>query len=134
MSIFGIILLSLLIAAIPILIYWAVVYAGYESDWLGHFLIGGILSLAIIVGGTFIGIGLTTEGEQAYIAKYEAQKATIEASLQSETLGGLERAQLVNQAATLNGELAERKVIFYLWHYVTFDDTLYDGVEPIKIN
>jgi hypothetical protein len=67
------------------------------------------------------------------VAKYEAQKATIEQSLDSDVLSGLERIELVNEAAELNGELAERKAQSERWHVVYYEDGIYDNVESICI-
>ena len=135
MSIFVIILLALLIGVLVALIY-GFVYVLID-DYMDHFRINLVImcciGLAIAIAGIFIGIGLTTENERIYINKYEAQKETIETSLESDVLTGFERAQLVNQAATLNGELAERKAKFDRWHFVTYDSSMYDSVEPINI-
>ena len=39
-----------------------------------------------------------------------------------------------NMAVTeLNGELAERKARFEIWHFVTYDNTIYDDVEFINL-
>lgn len=131
MNIFAIIFLSLLIGALIGLLYALVTC---DSYWDYHPIIALIIGLVVAIGGTFIGIGILTNEERAYIAKYEAQKHTIEASLQSDTLSGFERAQLVTQAATLNGELAEKKARIGRWSYVTYDDHMYDGIEFIELN
>ena len=89
-------------------------------------------AFAVCIAGTFIGIGINTEYELAYVARYEVQKETIEMSLNSEALSGMERIELVNKAVELNGEMAERKAMYDRWHYVTFDDSIYDGIEFIK--
>ena len=81
----------------------------------------------------FIGIGIVTENEKVYVQKYLAQKQTIEMSLESEELTGLERVQLVTKATELNGEFAEKKARFNLWHFVVYDNTIYDGVELIDL-
>ena len=54
-------------------------------------------------------------------------------SLENEELSGLERIELVKQATELNGELAERKARVQLWHFVVYDNTIYDNVELIKL-
>jgi hypothetical protein len=53
--------------------------------------------------------------------------------LKSEVLSGLERIELVNKAAELNGELAKRKAQSELWHYVYYDNNVYKNIEPIVI-
>lgn len=49
------------------------------------------------------------------IAGYEAQKITIEQSLDNEDLSGLERIELVNNASELNEWLAEEKIEISKW-------------------
>lgn len=131
MNIFVIMFLSLLIGLLIGAVY---MLCTIDSYWDHHFIIALVIGLVITIGGTFVGIGILTNEEQAYIAKYEAQKHTIEASLQSDVLSGLERVQLVTQAVTLNGELAEKKARIGRWYYVTYDDTMYDGIEFVEFN
>lgn len=92
-----------------------------------------IVSVAVFIAGLFVGVGLNTEEAQVWSAKYEAQKTTIEQSLDSEVLSGLERIELVKQASELNGELAERQARAELWHVVYYDEDVYSGLEPICI-
>lgn len=84
---------------------------------------------------TCIGVATNTECHEIWIAEYEAQKMTIEASIESENLSGLERIELVNRASELNGELAARKTEVSFWHHVTFGDVemRYNNLEPIQI-
>lgn len=131
MSIFGIIgltfLIGLMVFAIGILI---MLLCDYLETWGVIACI--VVGIAVWIAGIFIGIGLNTEYERTYIAKYEVQKSTIEMSLDSDALSGMERVQLVNKAVELNGEMAERKAMYERWHYVTYDNSLYDNVELIK--
>lgn len=92
-----------------------------------------IVSVAVFIAGLFVGVGLNTEEAQVWSAKYEAQKTTIEQSLDSEVLSGLERIELVKQSSELNGELAERQATAELWHVVYYDEDVYSGLEPICI-
>lgn len=139
MSIFGIIgiafFISLLIwffvGVVPIIIDG---YDGDEDKQDKHLFVVTIFSIIFLVAGIFIGIGINTENEKVYVQKYLAQKQTIEMSLASEELTGLERVQLVTKATELNGEFAEKKARFNLWHFVVYDNTIYDGVELIDLN
>lgn len=130
MSIFGIaglaLLIGLLIFAIGMLIT-----IGVDADMVAGSLISLALVGAVLLGGIFIGIGIDTENERIFVEKYKIQKATIEQSLDSHILTGLERIKLVNRAITLNGELADRKARFNLWHHCHYDQTIYDDVEFI---
>lgn len=131
MSIFGILLLSLLIAVLFVLICMAGFTATNSEGWITAAI---ICFLVVILGAPIIGVGLNTTNEQVYIKKYIAQKETIETSLEGNVLTGLERVELVNKAVDINGEFAERKAKFDIWHYVYFDNSMYDGVEPIDLS
>lgn len=134
MSIFGIIGLSLFIAFVVVILSLLIGQL-LDSYFETPFWITTIcISAAIFLISIFIGIGVVTEYEEQYIAKYEIQKETIERSLESDTLSGLERVELVNKAVELNGELAERKFTFNKWHYITYDGSIYDNVEFITFD
>ena len=132
MSIIVIIVLSVLVGALVGLIssvkFWV------NEDFKPAIITLVIVALAIAVGGTLLGIGLTTEDERVFVAQYESQKTTIETSINSDILTGAERVALVTKAAELNGELATRKTLYDRWHHVTFDSTIYDDVEFIKFD
>ena len=131
MSIFGIIGLSIAIAMIVFLVFALCdICVEIESD--KFWIIAIVVSIAILICSILVGIGLTTENERIYVAKYEMQKLTIEQSLASDMLTGLERIELVNKAIELNGELAERKARFDLWHTVYYDNSIYDNVDFIS--
>lgn len=131
MSIFGIIALSFLILGI---LYLLINIPCFLDDWYGaYFITNSIIVVILWIAFIFVGIGITTEEEKVYVQKYLAQKQTIEMSLENEELTGLERIELVKQATELNGELAERKARFQLWHFVVYDNTIYDNVELIKL-
>ena len=132
MSIFGIIAITGLMATLVFCI------GGLASDtatWSYSdkgMTIAAVIAVAVWIIGILVGIGLVTEDERIYVAKYEMQKTTIEESLESDTLTGLERIELVNKAIELNGELAERKARFDLWHTVHYDNSIYDDVDFIS--
>lgn len=135
MNIFEIIGLTFLIATILGLIA-VLVCCGIEEfiykDTNWYITTPVIIGVVIWISAIFIGIGINTEEEKVFVKKYLAQKQTIESSLEVEELSGLERIELVKQATELNGELAERKARFELWHFVVYDNTIYDNVELIK--
>lgn len=140
MSIFGIIALTLLISVIVFFLSWGLCYLIQEymekwSDdyWFLTWLISLIIAICAWIGFIFIGIGTYTEEERIFIARFEAQKQTIEMSLENENLSGLEKIELVKKATELNGELAERKSRFNMWHYVSYDNSMYDNIEPISL-
>ena len=138
MNIFGIIGIAFFISFL-IWVFVGVVpvvtdgYGGDEDKQYKHFCVVTIFSIIFWVAGIFIGIGINTEDERVYVAKYLAQKQTIEMSLASEKLTGLERVQLVTKATEINGEFAEKKAKFELWHFVVYDNKIYDGVELIDL-
>jgi NADH:ubiquinone oxidoreductase subunit 5 (subunit L)/multisubunit Na+/H+ antiporter MnhA subunit len=136
MSIFGIIGIGFLIAfALWVVSMGVTLFVECErnenypvAQW-----VMSIIAIAIWIGAVFIGIGIYTEDERLFIAKFEAQKQTIEMSLDNENLSGLERIELVKQASELNGEMAERKAKLQVWHYITYNNSMYDNIEPISL-
>lgn len=133
MNIFGIIGICFVIVFVIFLIYALVFGAEFEVESNLFWIISIICALLVWVGAVFIGIGINTQEEKVYVQKYLAQKQTIEMSLENEELSGLEKIELVKQATELNGEIAERKARFELWHFVVYDNTIYDGVELIDL-
>ena len=133
MSIFGIIAICLLIS---VFVWVCAMIPDIMDDIysVGARIGVGIGALLIFVGSVFVGIGINTENEKVFVKKYLAQKETIEISLEVEELSGFERLELVRQATELNGEVAERKAQFELWHFVVYDNTIYDNVELINLN
>lgn len=136
MSIFEIIGLSLLIAILVALVYIFIVgcCTNFDlddaSDWVFKLMV--VMPIITWVVGIFAGIAINTECERIYVARYKVQKETIETSLHSDALSGMERIELVNKAVELNGELAEKKTRFDMWHYVYFDNSLYDDIDFIE--
>lgn len=132
MSIFTIIILCaaawLLIVALTVLIciLFDVDPEVYCLPTLIPTVIGFIISI-------FIAIGASTEDARAYVASYNAQKITIEQSINNDSLDGLERIELVKQATQLNGNLARKKELFGRWHVVAYDKYIYDDVEFISL-
>lgn len=135
MSIFGIIGISLILALIMggISLMITLDICNMDEDEPKPWIIALCITLTFMILLPFIGIGIDTEDERCFVASYEAQKATIEQSLESDQLTGFERAQIVNKATELNGELANRLYYFNLWHNVHYDNSIYDNVEPINL-
>lgn len=131
MSIFLIMGICLAICCLVYLIAVAVLGCFDRLDILVSS-IGTMTFFLIFILSIFIGIGVNTDSEKVYISKYLAEKETIEMSLESEQLSGLERVELVKKATELNGELAEKKAQYKLWHFVTYDNAMYDNIEFIN--
>lgn len=134
MSIFGIISLAFLAASL----IWAVamiMVSATSTRWDNlPEIITTVVCIVLWIAFIFAGVGINTEDHKLWLAEYEAQKYTIEASIDSETLSGLERIELVSKAAELNGDLAYRKEAIKLWHHVIYGDkSIYDDVEMIQI-
>lgn len=103
------------------------------DKWLPRDNIAVVISLLI---GMVLGLAIPAwcdEGARVYVSGYLAEKYTIEMSLESEELSGLERIELVRQAAEANKELAEKKARFERWHHATYDRSIYDDVELIDL-
>lgn len=89
--------------------------------------------ILVLVACVFGGITVEKSYNGRYVEQYKAQKATIEASLQSDTLSGLERIQLVQQAADANKELAGYQYDCQQWYGFAVDDRVLN-LEPIDIS
>lgn len=135
MSIIGIIFLSLLLGIMGFLIALVVMAVFVSGGYLytRHFAIAIVVGVAVLVASVFIGIGLVTESAETWVASYEAQKATIEASVESENLSGLEKFELVKKATELNGEMAERKAKADRWYWVYYGGNPYADCELIRL-
>lgn len=133
MNIFGVIACCFAVCLFAALIYIIIFGMILENDSSLFWKLSAIAFLVVWAGAVFIGIGINTQEEKVYVQKYLAQKQTIEMSLENEELTGLERIELVKQATELNGEISERKARFQLWHFVVYDNTIYDNVELIKL-
>ena len=133
MNIFGVIACCFAVCLFIALIYIIIFGMILENDSSLFWKLSAIAFLVVWAGAVFIGIGINTQEEKVYVQKYLAQKQTIEMSLENEELTGLERIELVKQATELNGEIAERKAKFQLWHFVVYDNTIYDNVDLIKL-
>ncbi len=138
MSIFGIIALCFLIGALVGAIYCLIACMIRSSDYddllVKDIIFGVILGVVIWIAGVFIGIGIVTDYENAYVQSYQVAKETIEQSLEAEDLSGYKRMQLVNKAVDLNTEFAHRKVMQARWHYVYYGKDIYEGIEPIDLS
>ena len=133
MNIFGVIACCFAVCLVIALIYLLIFDVALENDSSLFWELSAIAFLVVWAGAVFIGIGINTQEEKVYVQKYLAQKQTIEMSLENEELTGFERIELVKQATELNGEIAERKARFQLWHFVVYDNTIYDNVELVKL-
>ena len=130
MSIFGIIGIGFIVGLCFFCIVMGILLF-LDNDYA--FIISLIVSVVLWISSVFVGIGICSENERVFVQEYQVKKQTIEISLQNENLTGYERLQLVNSAVELNGELAKRKATFNLWHFVVYDNTIYDGIEPIDL-
>lgn len=137
------ILLSALLAATLFLmsmgIIYHVIHPNYE-DYLEEETkadkkadISLIVNIILFIGFIFAGIGISDNGDKKFVAEYQAQKYTIESSLENADLTGLERIELVKLATELNKDLAARKYNFNKWYNVHYDNSIYDDIEFINL-
>ena len=133
MSLIGIIILSFLIALIVFSIGAVIIIAVDPYHDVLAWVLVAVLAVVVWIGWIFIGIGLTTNEAKVFVASYEVEKMTIEQSIDSDILTGLERIELVKRASELNGELAARKEKSTFWHWVYFEKGIYDNVEFIDL-
>lgn len=132
MSIFLIALLAFLIGTLVSLVV-ALCFLVFDADERCYKICAAV-AIVVFISGTFIGIGMNTDSEKVYIANYNAQKTTIEQSLTSDVLTGLERVELVKQASELNGEVSQKKAQYDIWHYICYGGNLFKNVELIDLS
>lgn len=106
----------------------------YKRRTIVQFLVP-IITLIIITAGacTLYYTAFAYHDSMEYkedLASFEAQKQTIEQAISNESLGGLERIELVNQASELNAWLAEEKIKLTKWS--KFD--IYQEVKDLYAN
>lgn len=83
------------------------------------------LVMLFVLIGTYVGISYGfSKLYQRDLIGYEAEKMTIEQSLANESLTGLEKFELVQQASKLNKWLAHQKFDYERWAYFDIDKTV----------
>ena len=92
-----------------------------------------IVNIFVFVGFIFAGIGISDNDDRKFVAEYQAQKYTIESSLNNAELTGLERIELLKLATDLNKQLTSRKYDFNKWYNVHYDNSIYDNIEFINL-
>lgn len=105
------------------------------EEWTPKIVAIYVVAYAItIFSPTLIGMTICTNDEIAYVSSYQVQKATIESSLTSPNITGWERTELIKKAVELNGEFTYRKTQYSFSYNLYWDNTIYDGVEPISFD
>lgn len=97
----------------------------YEKEAMVK-IVAAVLFVMITVGGGITGCTIERHISRRYIETYTVGKQTIEASLHNENLSGFERAQLVQQAAQANKELAGQQYNCKQWYGFNMDDRILD--------
>lgn len=133
LNIFGNVFFSSLIAAIVFCVFALIAcFKSDDSVSMRFGIVACSVTVAVFVFSLLICITASTNGEREYAEKFRIQKTTIEQSLESEHLSGLEKIELVNKAVDLNGELAERKLKLTRWYNVVWDKGVYKNIDYIK--
>ena len=133
LNVFGNVFFSLLIAALAFCVFALI--ACFKSDDSVRMRFGIVacsVTVAVFVVSLLTCITISSNGEREFAEKFIVQKTTIEQSLESEHLSGLEKIELVNKAVDLNGELAERKLKLTRWYNVLWDKGVYKDIDYIK--
>ncbi|MEG0577008.1 MAG: hypothetical protein RR500_04060 [Bacilli bacterium] len=91
-----------------------------------------IIVLGIIIGAV-IGIKVEKVNYEKFINSYNLTKETIEKSIKSSDITGLERVNLIEQINKKNEELEDIRVNVKQWWYSYLDKDLLNSLEPIKI-
>jgi hypothetical protein len=91
-----------------------------------------IVCTVILVASVWLGCTVDRETNLAYIARYQAAKATIEANLENEKLSDLTRMELLKQATEYNVALAGKQHSAQRWYGFNIPDEVL-GLEPIDL-
>lgn len=91
----------------------------------------GLLVISTIVGG-YIGASCTKHGYESYIVTYPITKELIESSVTNDSIGGLERAQLVQQVVSENKTLTNYQYSCQQWYGFLIPDEILE-LEPINL-
>lgn len=91
-----------------------------------------VVFLAVFLLCGFAGFYMEKQFSSKYVETYIATKQTIEASLYSESLTGLERVKLVEQAVNANAALASEKYTASKWYGFACDKRVLE-LEPINL-
>lgn len=90
-----------------------------------------VLVVFPIIGGG-VGANMAVHENNSYISQYRITKDTIERSLKNDTIGGLERVELVQQAVNENKELVKKQYDSRQWYGFFIPDEILK-LEPIKL-
>lgn len=91
-----------------------------------------MICVVVLVVSAFGGNTIEAEENRAYIAEYQAAKATIEASLENTQLSDLTRIDLLEQAIEHNTKLAGMQHKAQQWFGFNIPDEILD-LQPINI-
>lgn len=121
------IVMGLFAGLVPLLVV-LLIYVVVEDHKKLFIRIGCVAYILAVMGSFYISVEMSRQ----WAVGYQAQKATIESSLQSDLLSGYERVALVQQATECNQELAKRQYNASRWYgFDECKDVL--DLEPIDI-
>lgn len=92
---------------------------------------GIAICLIVLIGIPTACVNYDIHCYKSWTNEYKIQKETIESSLRSEKIGGLERVELVKMAQELNAELAKNQYRCQQWYGFTGDKEVLN-LETIK--
>lgn len=125
--IFGIVM-AVLVGALFVAIHDVCISTKSENIVL---IVGIIACLIMLIGIPVTCVNYDIHCYKSWTNEYKIQKETIESSLKSEKIGGLERVELVKMAQELNKELVENQYRCQQWYGFTGDKEVLN-LEPIK--
>lgn len=121
------------IVAVPVGILFSEIYGvcfSRKSEKIVS--VAGIVAcLIVLIGIPVACVNYDMHCYKSWTNEYKIQKETIESSLRSEKIGGLERVELVKMAQGLNTELVENQYRCQQWYGFTGDKEVLN-LEPIK--
>lgn len=94
---------------------------------------GVVICLAVLILIPAATVSYDMNLYKSWTKEYEVQKATIESSMKSEKVGGLEKIRLLEEANELNAELVRKQYRCQQWYGFTGDKEILK-MEPIEFD
>lgn len=128
------IILGMLIGIIPALFGGALIADNcvFGEEWKG-LIIGVIIEIIAIIIGGYIGIQGSKVEYDKKIANWNNTKMVLELAIRDETIGDLEKIDLVNKIVEYNMQLTELKEDVKQWWHWYLDDSKVNELELIDI-
>lgn len=105
---------------------------GSSKEKEKHIRIGVLVIIICLTLGAIVGGTIVHETNKQFILSYIVSKETIENSIKSTDISGLERIELVKQTLELNNSLTQKQYVSQRWYGVGIPDEIME-LKPILL-